>query len=177
MLLSPHFQLMAHYNQWMNDNLYTACARLDAADLNADMGAFFGSIAGTLNHLLVADTIWLKRFGNHPGAFPSLEPLNELPAPERLGQILYPDFDDLRQARRDMDAIISQLCEEATDDDLHTPLSYTNTQGKPFRRSFGMLLQHLFNHQTHHRGQVTTLLSQKGVDVGVTDLLALIPDV
>ena len=82
----------------------------------------------------------------------------------------------LRAARQSMDAVIVALCTEAGESDYVQPLAYANHPGQTFRRSFGALMQHFFNHQTHHRGQATTLLRQAGVDVGVTDLLALIPE-
>lgn len=68
MELQPHFALMAFYNQWMNAKVYDAASKLTAAELNEERGAFFGSIFGTLNHIVVADTIWLKRFATHPSS-------------------------------------------------------------------------------------------------------------
>ncbi|GAB3792786.1 DinB family protein [Dyella agri] len=176
MSLKNHFELMAGYNRWMNDKLYHAASRLDVQALHEDRGAFFGSVFGTLNHLLVADTIWLKRFADHPAAFRSLDPVRGLPHPYTLAEVLYPEFDQLRAARRDMDETIIQLCAEATDDAYGQALTYRNRSGQAFVRKFGHLMQHFFNHQTHHRGQATTLLSQSGIDVGVTDLSAMLPE-
>ena len=82
----------------------------------------------------------------------------------------------LRAARQSMDAVIVALCSEADESDYAQPLAYANHAGQTFRRSFGALMQPFFNHQTHHRGQAATVLSQTSVDVGVTDLLALIPE-
>lgn len=176
MSIKQHFELMATYNQWMNAKLYEASSRLDNDALIADRGAFFGSVFATLNHVMVADTIWLKRFADHPAHFPALAPVHTLPFPRSLGQPLYVDFAPLWDARTDMDNLIIRFVSETEAAHFDQPLHYLNTQGEKFARPFGPLLQHFFNHQTHHRGQITTLLSQSGIDVGVTDLSALIGD-
>ena len=175
MSIDTRLGLLAEYNRWMNDKLYDAAATQPHADLVADRGAFFKSILGTLNHLLVADTIWLKRFAGHPSAPAVLEQLQDTPMPTALDVISYADLASLRQRRQWLDQIILTWATGVSDDDLDSVLDYRNTRGTAFRRPLGGLVLHFFNHQTHHRGQVTTLLSQAGVDVGVTDLAALIP--
>lgn len=167
--------LMAHYNRWMNERMYEAAASLDAAALTAERGAFFGSILGTLNHIAVADTIWLHRFARHEVGFTTLAALTDFPQPTSLTQPLAPDLASLRAYRQSLDALIERWVAEFTPAHLAGTISYSNMAGVPSSRSFGALLQHFFNHQTHHRGQASTLLFQAGVDVGVTDLLALIP--
>lgn len=177
MSLRDQFTLMAAYNRWMNEKVYAAADTLSAAELSADKGAFFGSVFGTLNHLCVGDRIWLKRFATqHPAQFVTLEPIRALPMPTALTQLLFDDFTEIRAHRAWLDALIIDWIATVSDDDLQQPLAYTNTKGIAFTKRFAYVLQHFFNHQTHHRGQITTLLSQAGVDVGVTDLLALIPD-
>ena len=171
MSLVQQFQLMADYNCWMNDNLYGAASTLSAADLAEDRGAFFGSILGTFNHLLVADTIWLQRFAHHPNRFPALQPLLKTPVPRALDETLHEDFKTLRKARHQMDATILTFVNETVESDYERLLAYRNTKGDSFERHFGHLVLHFFNHQTHHRGQITTLLSQQGIDYGVTDLV------
>jgi len=96
--------------------------------------------------------------------------------PNALNQILYADLASLSQERQALDAIVIAWAGELTAADLDHPLEYRNMKGMPMRKQFGSLVLNLFNHQTHRRGQATTLLSQAGLDVGVTDLLALIPD-
>lgn len=167
--------LMAAYNRWMNERLYESAATLDAATLTADKGAFFGSILGTLNHIAVADTIWLHRFARHEASFASLGDVSKFPPPSSLTQSLAPDLAALRGYRRELDALIERWVAELTPEHLSADLAYTNMAGVASTRNFGALLQHVFNHQTHHRGQASTLLFQAGVDVGVTDLLAIIP--
>lgn len=174
--MRPHFALLASYNRWMNERLYAAAGTLPAAELARERGAFFGSILGTLNHLVVADTIWLQRFARLPGRHPALDPVRALPAPAALDAVPFPDFAELGAHRRRLDAIVEDWIGALDEADLRRSLDYANTRGHRFRRELGALLAHFFNHQTHHRGQATTLLSQAGVDVGVTDLLALIPD-
>ena len=167
--------LMARYNHWMNDRLYAAAATLDHETLTADRGAFFGSLLATLNHIAVADTIWLHRFAQHKTGFASLAALTEFPQPSRLDQSLAPDLPGLQQHRTRLDDLIESWAAELTPAHFAGDITYRNMAGTPYCRPFGALLLHFFNHQTHHRGQATTLLSQNGVDVGVTDLLTLIP--
>ncbi len=174
--MREHFILLAEYNQWMNAKLYQAVARLPPADLMADRGAFFGSIFGTLNHLAVGDTIWLQRFARHPARHAALEAVSQLPIPAALDQPLFTDLASMSAQRQYLDRIILAWAASLTEADLAHELAYVNTKGVRFQRRFSALVLHFFNHQAHHRGQATTLLSQAGQDVGVTDLLALIPD-
>lgn len=177
MELQPHFELMAFYNQWMNAKVYDAARKLTTAELIAERGAFFGSIFGTLNHVVVADTIWLKRFATHPASSArALAVMIDLPTPERLDQVMFDDLEGLKAHRRWLDTVIINWVGALTDEDLSTTLSYHNTKGVASKRRYSSLIFHFFNHQTHHRGQMSTLFSQAGVDIGVTDLLALIPD-
>ena len=176
MTLLKQIRLMAKYNQWMNQSLYQATAKLPIEKLELDKKAFFVSIIGTLNHIIVGDIIWLKRFTTHPANHTQLEPLRNIEQPQSLDQILYANFDELSKQRRNLDTIIINWCNELTEADLSYYLEYKDTKGVPAIREFGSLIFHFFNHQTHHRGQVTTLLFQEGVDVGVTDLLTLIPN-
>lgn len=177
MVLTKQFVLMANYNQWMNAKLYAATATLPSEKISEPSGAFFGSILGTLNHILIADTAWLKRFTQHSHGFLSLANVIDLPMPTQLDEMLHADFEQLTIVRRLLDDTIIHFCDELTDEALLQPLTYHNMKGTRFTKQFSFLLQHFFNHQTHHRGQVTTLLFQKGVDVGVTDLVAIMPDV
>ncbi|WPC06972.1 DinB family protein [Pseudomonas benzenivorans] len=176
MNLQPHLALLARYNRWMNLRLYEACGQLPPEALAADRGAYFGSILGTLNHILVGDRVWLQRFAEHPSGKASLAPVTALAKPATLDQLLFRDFAELCVHRRWLDELICAWIDLLSEDDLDDCLAYRNMKGVPARRPFASLLLHFFNHQTHHRGQATTLLHQAGQDVGVTDLLALIPD-
>lgn len=153
---------MALYNQWMNERLYPVCADISDVERRRDRGAFFKSIHGTLNHLLLADKIWLRRFFDEPIQVGSLD------------QELYYDFDELAQARRETDEAILQWVNSLTDEILAGDLCYTSiVNPKPRKYEYWLAVTHFFNHQTHHRGQLTTLLSQCGSDCGVTDLIWL----
>lgn len=168
--------LLAAYNAWMNVKLYDAAARLPVDELMAERGAFFGSIFGTLNHLVVADTIWLKRVAQGGVHSAGLDPVPGWPTPTALDQRLHDDLPALRQRRNELDATIQQWVGSLTAAHLAQVLTYANTKGVVSHKRLGHVLTHIFNHQTHHRGQATTLLYQAGQDVGVTDLLALIPN-
>ncbi len=176
MSLKDHFELLATYNQWMNSKVYEAAGHLSPTDLAKDRGAFFGSILGTLNHILVGDTIWLKRFATHPSCVTSLREVAGLPKPTSLDQIVFDDFDSLSEHRIWLDQRIIDWIAGLSDGDLDFVLSYRNSKGVAANKRYSSLVLHFFNHQTHHRGQVSTLLSQSGEDIGVTDLLAQIPE-
>lgn len=168
--------LMADYNEWMNVKLFEAAQRLPHEELLVDRKAFFGSILTTLNHLVVADTIWLKRFANHPAHYSALEPLRAEPMPSTGDLSRFADLASLRAHRRWLDSVTIAWAKSISEQDLDFVMHYTNSRGEAADRSYFGLVMHFFNHQTHHRGQITTLLSQAGVDVGVTDMLALVPN-
>ncbi|KTT27630.1 DinB family protein [Pseudacidovorax intermedius] len=170
------FHLMARYNGWMNERLYAAAAQLPEAALQQDRGAFFGSIFGTLGHIVAADLIWLHRFARHPALADWGAPMAGLPSPSSLTEGLADTFPALATLRARIDGRIAELPAALAEDDLAVLLEYGNTARVAQAKRFGPLLLHFFNHQTHHRGQATTLLFQAGVDVGVTDLNALIPN-
>lgn len=174
MSLQHNFSLLARYNQWMNNKLYQLASTLRPDELLEHRGAFFGSVAGILNHLLVADLIWLNRFSQLATQPQSLLPLQQLPLPTALDQLLYQDFTQLYQARQHIDCLILAFVAELDETQLQHLLSYKNMKGELMQKKLASVMQHLFNHQTHHRGQLTTLFSQMGLDVGVTDLLMLI---
>jgi uncharacterized damage-inducible protein DinB len=162
-MTSPDYaRTMAAYNRWMNERLYECCARLGDDDRKRDAGAFFKSIHGTLDHLLLGDRIWMGRFTGRPFAVKSLD------------QELYADFGELRDERGKTDADISQWAAGLTEAAFASELSYTSVVNpQPRRYPFWFAVTHFFNHQTHHRGQLTTLLFQRGIDPGVTDLIWL----
>lgn len=160
--LIHYAQAMSHYNRWMNQRIYEACAALGDEERKRDVGAVFRSVHGTLNHILVADRIWMGRFAGEPVEFRALD------------QELYSDFSELRAERRKEDEAIVTWAESLTVDDLNGELAYTSTVSPRSRRyPFWFAVMHFFNHQTHHRGEATTVLSQSGIDPGVTDLILL----
>ncbi|MCL4746339.1 MAG: DinB family protein [Burkholderiaceae bacterium] len=168
--------LLARYNEWMNERICAAAATLPAPVLSHERGAFFGSIIGTLNHIVVGDTIWLKRFAAQPRGQAALEPVVALAMPVSLDQILFASLEALRAHRQWLDAIIVRWAGSLDEADLESVVRYANLKGVVSNKRFASLITHFFNHQTHHRGQLTALLHQMGAEVGVTDLLALIAD-
>ena len=175
MSLKEQFTLLANYNQWMNIKVYAAASALDAGELSRERGAFFGSIFGTLNHILVGDIIWLKRFAAHPNLSASLDEVAALDNPRGLDHCMFDDSAALAERRAWLDERIIVWTGGLTEHHMDLVIIYHNTQGVAANRRFSSLLLHFFNHQTHHRGQVSTLLHQAGADIGVTDLLAQIP--
>ena len=175
MQLRDHVCLMADYNKWMNSKLYEICAKLSPTELTENRGAYFGSIIGTLNHLVVTDIIWLKRIGYALGDRSELNAVLQITTPESLNTILHVNLNQLERQRQLLDQSFLSLAQSISDSDLQKAITYKNTKGSEFTRVLFCLLMHVFNHQTHHRGQTTTLLSQAGQDIGVTDLVAMIP--
>lgn len=178
-MIKSSFEIMAEYNALMNQKFCDSISTISNDILWQDQKVFFGSILGTLNHLMVGDLIWLNRFNQHPSypkGFKSLTLLRNLPLPTMLTQVLYEDKESFSSNRQNLDQMIIQFINESNEDDYSKYLRYQNTKNDTFNKSFLMLLQHLFNHQTHHRGQVSALLTQMHIDIAETDLLMLIPD-
>ncbi len=174
-LAADHYALLARYNRWFNARLYDACERLPEAERKADRGAFFGSIHRTLEHLLYADKLWLGRFAAQGEGFAALCPqLLRLPPGARYGTVLHEGWHELRAERERLDAAIEDWVRAMPAAFPASTMRYVNVAGVPREHPAWQALMHLFNHQTHHRGQVTTLLSQAGIDPGMTDLIALV---
>jgi uncharacterized damage-inducible protein DinB len=151
---------MARYNHAMNERLYECSARLPDERRKRDAGAFFKSIHGTLNHLLLGDRVWMGRF------------VGPVFTPKGLDQELYADFGELRRERARTDDAIDAWVATLTDERLRSELQYMSiVNPAPRRMPMALAVAHFFNHQTHHRGQLTTLLMQEGIDPGVTDLM------
>lgn len=154
------YATLAAYNQWMNQRLYALCETLPEAEYRLDRGAFFHSIHGTLNHLLLADRVWFGRFTGQPFNVPSLDTK------------LYATLAELRVARAQLDQQIIDWVATLSEHRIAGEFSYTSLiNPQPRRYPMSVVLSHFFNHQTHHRGQLTTLLSQCGTDPGLTDLI------
>jgi uncharacterized damage-inducible protein DinB len=162
MFTGTYALLMAEYNRWMNDKVYAACATLSDEERKRHRGAFFKSIHATLNHLFWADNSWLARFGRRTWST----------AP--LGEDTYDDFVSLRNARAEMDEELLSWGRSVTPEWLQEPMTlvskiYGFSQDHPR----WVLVTQMFNHQTHHRGQVHAMLTAAGIDVGPTDLPVL----
>lgn len=160
MLDREYVRLMATYNAWMNEKVYAACSALTDDQRKQDRGAFFKSIHGTLNHLLWADRAFVVRL------LELKQPITGKPS-----DILFDDFVDMQAERTRLDAMITDWAEQMAEGRLSEHHELVSIVYRRRRRTPRYLLAvQMFNHQTHHRGQLTTLLTQLGVDVGSTDL-------
>lgn len=156
--MRAHFMTMAAYNRWANRRLYAAAAKLPDDQYKADRGAFFGSLHGTLNHILVADRMWLYR----------LTGTGSLPV--RLDEILYGDLPALTQAREAEDERIVQVVSEFQESDWDRVLNYRRANGNPASTPIGQVLAHFFNHHAHHRGQAHAIITGCGGEGPELDL-------
>lgn len=149
--MKQHFRMFAAYNRWANRLVYDAAATLGEDELNRDTGAFFGSLIATLNHILVADRIWMRRF------------TGEGAAPAELDAILHPDLASLRAAREAEDVRIIDWLDSLSEKAIAGRFTYiTVTDMRTISQRLSPALAHVFNHQTHHRGQAHTILTMLG---------------
>ncbi len=151
--------VLSRWNGWANRRLYAACAELSEEEYLRPRPCAFGSIHGTLNHILVADRIWLGRFVGIDAGIPALD------------TILHADFAGLRAARAAEDDRLIQVIADLLDNrDIDADFDYRSMDGSPQRMPLGLMMTHLFTHQAHHRGQVHALLSQTAVKPPSLDL-------
>ena len=159
MIDTEYCRLMATYNSWMNRKVYAVCVALPESDLYKDRGAFFKSIYLTLNHIAYADLAFLSRFTGDPTKVPA------------LAEDLFGSFAALQTERQRLDDRLAQWADSLTAEWLARSLTYTSkVDGRARTVPHWVLVSHIFNHQTHHRGQVTTMLTQLGRDIGGTDI-------
>ena len=156
--LLDSFRTLARYNEGANARLYESISQLDEAEYRRERRVSFASIHALLNHMLLADQIWMARFS---GGGKTTPPLNT---------ILCENFAELQQARRQQDKQIELFFEKVDDDFFRRPLRYTNSLGQERTDSAPLAVLHFFNHQTHHRGQVHVLISQTGAQPPSLDL-------
>jgi len=145
------FALLSKFNTWANAQVFTTCAGLSDGDYHLDRKVFFGSIHNTLNHNLVVDRLWFSRAKGVEHGIKSLD------------QILHDDFDSLRLARIAEDQGIIDFVTSLDEDSLAQSVDFHTMAGDPGTMAMRDILISVFNHQTHHRGQVTAMLTQAGV--------------
>ncbi len=159
--MEQHFQMFAWYNRWANGLVYHAAAELSDAEYRLDLGLFFGSVHGTLNHLLVTDRLWMKRFtgeGDHP---------------DRLDAIIADNFIALRDLRQAEDERICRFVDGMDEAGLAGRFTYlTLSDMRRISQRLAPALAHMFNHQTHHRGQIHAALTRLGAEAPALDLSA-----
>jgi uncharacterized damage-inducible protein DinB len=157
--MRDHFLRLAAYNIWANERIYAAVSELPEDRLMADVGAYFDSLFGTLTHILIADRIWMHRL---TGEGPTHTDLRERP---------FAGLGELWMEREAMDRRIEAYLQPLDPGDFPADVHYANTRGEPHDLPRQLILTHVFNHQTHHRGQVHHMLSVEGVDPPPLDLL------
>jgi uncharacterized damage-inducible protein DinB len=162
--MKAHFQRMAAYNRWANGRLYEAVGALSPAEIAAPRSGFFPSLLKTLNHILVGDTVWMGRLDGAGSGITSLD------------QILHTDFAALRAARAAMDDRIVAFVDRIAPSQLAEDLVYRTIAGDPMRTQVAQVLAHVFNHQTHHRGQAHAMLSDAKVGPPSLDLILYLRD-
>jgi len=156
-----YVQRMARYNRWQNENLYRVADALPDAERRRSRGAFFGSIHATLNHLLWADRIWMSRLAGTP------QPAGGIPESVALVN----DWDELKRERTAFDAVMQDWADRLDGAALAGELTwFSGAANREVRKPRWLLVTHMFNHQTHHRGQVHCMLTQAGGKPGDTDL-------
>jgi uncharacterized damage-inducible protein DinB len=162
MITPEYVRTMASYNRWQNENLYGAAGTMTDAQRKAQRGAFFGSIHGTLNHLLWGDQIWMDRFAGTP----------KPKAPGIPGSTeMFESWEELEHERRAFDEVMSAWAATLESSWLEGDLTwFSGAAGREVTKPKWLLVTHLFNHQTHHRGQVHCMLTQCGLKPGATDL-------
>lgn len=158
--MMQHYRMFAAYNRWANQQIYGAAAGLTSDEFSRNAGVFFGSMRGTLNHILVADRIWMKRF------------TGEGDAPKTLDTILHDDFSVLQEARQNEDERIIVWINGLDDARLAGRFTYiTATDMRTVSQRLAPALAHFFNHQTHHRGQAHAILTRLGRQAPTLDLV------
>ena len=162
MNLLEHFQMLARYNRMANERLYEKCAQLDPEEYRRQRQGSFGSIHALLNHILLGDRIWMSRFQGGGATTPV------------LSTVLFENFSELHAARKDFDIQIEAFFASAGPELLNSSITYTNSKGQQYRDEVAVAVGHMFNHQTHHRGQVHVMLSQTAIAPPSLDLHRII---
>lgn len=157
--VKEEFAKLAAYNRWANERLYDGAATLSDDAYRRDLAAFFGSVHATLNHLLLVDRLWLDRVKGRSGPRPALD------------SVLFDDFEELRQARAEEDDGLVGLIEAHGESTFAEVVSYRTGSGREERNTRVEIFTHLFNHQTHHRGQTHALLTRLGHPGPVLDYI------
>ena len=166
MITAGYVRAMAAYNAEMNRRVYAAADRLGDARRREDGGAFWGSIHRTLNHILWADRLWMSRFA---GSAPP-------PADIAGGTEMFDDFPRLAAERAETDALIGGWAEGLGQAWLESEMAwFSGLLQREIRAPAWLLVAHLFNHQTHHRGQAHALITRFGERIGDTDLFLVVP--
>ena len=168
--------MMSLYNQRINNQLINCCLSLPEKDLHKETHSFFANIISYWNHILFGDLILLNRLAATELTHLKLENLAKFPTPETTQDIYHTKFQKLVSLRQDVDELIISFCEHLTEAECEQVIHYQTTEGESVSKKVADVIQHIFNHQTHHRGQLTCVLSQMDVDYGCMDLPIIVPE-
>lgn len=167
---------MSLYNQRMNDQLLKGCLSLPRDILEKETHSFFPNIISYWNHILFGDLILLGRLALNDVATLSPKNMASFPSPESPQDIYYQQLTDLAITRKQLDELIIHYCNNLSEEECNKYITYTNTEGNILTKSVADITQHIFNHQAHHRGQLSCILSQFGVDYGCMDLPVIVAE-
>ncbi|MCP3699683.1 MAG: damage-inducible protein DinB [Aliivibrio sp.] len=174
--LSSNFRMLASYNQRMNKQLLSVCNELTHRQLHQNTDSFFPTIMAHWNHILFGDLIMLQRLVANDLVSVDASVLEKLPVSKSVSDTFASDLNELSELREFIDSIYIDITNQFSADSCNQIVRYRTTEGQVIERTVGEFCQHVFNHQTHHRGQLTCLLSQFGLDFGCTDLPMIVPE-
>jgi uncharacterized damage-inducible protein DinB len=168
--------MMSLYNQRINTKLMDCCLALSDDTLVKETHSFFPNIISYWNHILFGDLILLGRLASNEIAMLNPQDFDKFPCPKSPTDVYHTQLSDIAVLRQQVDELIIQYCENLTEEDCKKDITYTTTEGDSITKAVNDVTQHLFNHQTHHRGQLTCVLSQFGVDYGCMDLPVIVSE-
>ncbi|MCG9582198.1 DinB family protein [Vibrio tubiashii] len=174
--LSSNFRMLALYNQRMNQQLLSVCEQLSSQQLNQETHSFFPSVMAHWNHILFGDLIMLQRLVTNQIHRLTPQQVNALPIAKAVDDTFVTSIEELKALRSLVDQIYIDMTKNFTVETCAKTVVYITTEGGEMKRNVGEFCQHIFNHQTHHRGQLTAILAQLGCDFGCTDLPIIVPE-
>lgn len=174
MSLIKNFRMLALYNQRVNEQLLEVCAELPNDILNTDTKSFFPTIIDYWNHILFGDLILLGRIAANEVAGLSKEDFSSFPTPKSPTDNYFTTIKDIAALRAKFDELLISYCNSLIESDIKKIITYTTTEGEVMTKAVADITQHIFNHQTHHQGQLTCVLSQFGADYGCMDLPVIV---
>jgi uncharacterized damage-inducible protein DinB len=160
----------------MNAQLLACCRNLPDDKLAEDTKTFFPSIISYWNHLMFGDLIMMNRLASNEIGSLTVADLAIFPKPVSTQDTYFDNLSDIGNARHNIDTLIFEWCSTLTAKDCEQILTYRTTEGHKLSRRASDIIQHMFNHETHHRGQLTCILSLNNVDYGCTDLPVIVPE-